>query len=179
MIGGCSMMGLVVGTATLFLAATLADAGELDVRAELDSYNLMIPKPSYCCAFRLHLDPAGRVELELEVPDPDLLSATQREAFAASKETIAGIRSAIESARFFDLPPHIDGITGFHPDRRSIEIRLGERSHRVVLTLMPGQSCEAESEWGVADEDKDRIRRACSVWRQIRALVTHPQAVVP
>jgi hypothetical protein len=189
------MIEIAMCFVTALLSATTAFANEtnLELRAQLDSYDLMLPKQDYCCSFRLRLGSTGQVDLELDVPGSGGVATKKRESFAASAERIADIRRAIETTHFFDLPLRIEPPTGLHPNYRTIEVRVGEKSHRVVLALDPTQSCENETTWGLmydakpeglvsvplSDEAKELIRRMCSVWRPIRALVTHPLMTLP
>ena len=147
---------------------------QFEVRASLSGYNLLWPSPR-CCAFTLHVNPSGSLEVDLDTTGPDGHPASRRIERQLPGDEVRNLRGLIEGVGFFSLPPSI----GPYPvdfDKRRIHVRVGPRSHEVVLA---GDCVEgAPAALGDAHEQEAR-ERACAAWRAVRALVADSQATVP
>jgi hypothetical protein len=171
--GGKAMLLIarIASTAFLLIYAVAVAAGEdeLEIHGSLSGYNLLSPE-ARCCALSIHLMPNGKLSTVVQI---EAGPHTQTSHIAPG--TIASLRNAIVDARFFSLPRDV-GAMPVNGDEHKMEVRIGSRSHTVVLHDWPDNWEKAPY---LSRSELDRTRRAYSVWRIIRNLVNDPKALVP
>jgi hypothetical protein len=159
-------------TVAFVATADASQADELEIRASLSGYNLLWPT-SRCCAFDLHVLADGHATVEIHVGatrSAGEANARRTSRFRLSPTEIDALRSAIEKAEFFAIPEQV-GVRPVDGDERRMEIRVGDRSHRVLLTG-----------WGMSPSGGDHpeaTERARSLWTALRLLVKDPEVTLP
>jgi hypothetical protein len=106
----------------------------------------------------LRLTPSGEISLRVNymtTPSGNLMAR-----FTLSPEQIASIRQAIESERFFEMPPKVFPATvPLHRPALRLDVWLGDRHHSVQL-YDPDQQ-----------KTHPNVRRFLAVWRRLFELL--------
>jgi hypothetical protein len=136
------------------IAAPVAIAEDLDIRASRSGYNLLWPT-NRCCAFDLHISGDGVATVVVkrsEGKEP----TSESQTLTLSPETMAKLRKLIDDNEFFSLPQDL-GPWPIDGDEQRIVIRIGDRAHHVSFA-QPSSNPTPD------------LRRVLNVWRGLKAI---------